>query len=297
MSLKFSLAMLLVILLATVNCAGRLQPSEEAGLGAIPATGMSLGQPTQASGRNNHAAKDGTSTDGTSSIHYSASSSGADSKQGAAVSLAGEVLQQLASQFELLQEHLQQLHEEEGPDMSTVSGPSRTLLEDSSNNGSAGIETAQLSDNGTATSNTATSAPVTINNSSSSNGSSDATHDVCIMWSSSVPAASTGNASTSTTSSTVLQSSTRNTNARRIGSRANLVVSDAWLVIWSGLQILQACVQMLGTLLAAAVDGNVVVDSQLVLRFADLGAAFSSGVSYLLYSIFLLTSDAVAPWV
>jgi hypothetical protein len=221
----------------------------------------------------------------------SSSSSSVDSKQAAAVSLAGEVLQQLASQVGLLQEHLQQLqqvHQEGSPDAAPPAAASRALLDDSSDSTTAeSTSTPQQSSNGASTT---TNTAASTDNSSSSNDSGN----VCVMW---APSATAGAAAAGTsTTATATGSSTQKTNARKIGSRVNLVASDAWLITWSGLQILQACVQILGTLLAAAVDGVVTVDSHLVLRLVDLGTAFSSGVSYLLYSVFLLNADAVAPW-
>jgi type II secretory pathway pseudopilin PulG len=275
----YPLALLLVMLLATRSSEGRLEPVG-AGPDMYP---PSLDQPTKASGRTLHSAA--------SNDAGSTSSHSTGSKQDAAVHLAGQVLQQLTSQFGLLQEQLQLLHKAESQYASPLSDASRTLLEDTSSSSPAGTPSgmAQQSSDGTATATTATSSTATVNDSSSS--SSNATGNVCVMWSSPASAVSTVNASTSTTGST------QNTNARKIGSRVNLVISDGWLITWSGLQILQACVQILGTLVAAAVDGVVTIDSQLVLRLVDLGSAFSSGVSYLLYSVFLLNSDAVAPWV
>jgi hypothetical protein len=229
---------------------------------------------------------------------FSSSSSSVDSKQAAAVSLAGEVLQQLASHVGLLQEQLQQLQqldEQDSPDAGSPAAAGRALLDDSSDSTTAG-STSPPEQSSSGASTTTNFAASTDNSAASGSGSSsNDSGNVCLMW---APSASAGAAAAGTsTTTTSTGTTTQKTNARKVGSHVNLVVSDAWLIVWSGLQILQACVQILGTLLAAAVDGVVTVDSHLVLRLVDLGSAFSSGVSYLLYSIFLLNADAVAPWV
>jgi hypothetical protein len=283
---RYLLAVLLAMLLAVVNSEGRLQPTEQARPGVYAEA--HLEQPAAASGD----VLDSAAEADASTKHTSRSIPNTDSKQAAAVSLAGDVLQQLASQIEQLQEHLQQLHDAKSV-TSPLSATGRLLLEDAASSSAAASNTAQPN-----RINAASATTDTTTNNSNSGSSSDASGNVCVMWTSSASLASSyANSSTSTSSSSVAGSTTQNTNARKIGSRVNLVLSDAWLITWSGLQILQACVQILGTLMAAAVDGVVTIDSHLVLRLVDLSTAFSSGVSYLLYSIFLLNSDGIAPWV
>jgi hypothetical protein len=282
-------AVLLVLLLAAKSSNGRLQPTQQAGPAVYPAFDTEkLPLPPQNAGLPANMGR---------RISSRSSSSSSDSKQAAAVSLAGEVLQQLASHMGLLQEQLQQLqqvHQQDSPDAASPSTANRVLLEDSSDSSIADSTSTTLgSSTGTTTNSAATT--TTNNNNSSSTGDNG---NVCVMWASpEYAAAAVAAAGISTTKANTSDSSTQRSNARKVGSRVNLIASDAWLITWSGLQILQACVQILGTLLAAAVDGVVAVDSHLVLRLVDLGTAFSSGVSYLLYSVFLLNADAVAPWV
>jgi hypothetical protein len=282
MQQRFMPLAVVLVLLASASSDGRVQPTQQAGSWVHPEQEVATSRTT------------GPAAD-TGSRGISSSSRSVDSKQAAAVSLAGEVLQQLSSHVGLLQEQLQQLqqvHHEGSPEAASPAPASRALLVDSSDSAiTESTSTLEKSSNGASTTtNTATS----TDNSSNSSSSSNDNGNVCVMW---APAASAGAAAAGTSTSTTATGTTnQKTNARKVGSRVNLVVSDAWLIVWSGLQILQACVQILGTLLAAAVDGTVTVDSQLVLRLVDLGSAFSSGVSYLLYSIFLLNADAVAPW-
>jgi 3'-phosphoadenosine 5'-phosphosulfate sulfotransferase (PAPS reductase)/FAD synthetase len=98
-------------------------------------------------------------------------------------------------------------------------------------------------------------------------------------------------ASTDTTGKTPTQI----TNAKKIATRINVVMSDAWLVTYSGLKVAQVSFQLLAAMLKAGATGTVTVDTALILQFADVSSNFMSTVSYVLYSIQKLTADAVAP--
>uniref|UniRef100_A0A383VLM9 FAS1 domain-containing protein n=1 Tax=Tetradesmus obliquus TaxID=3088 RepID=A0A383VLM9_TETOB len=84
-------------------------------------------------------------------------------------------------------------------------------------------------------------------------------------------------------------------NNRKIAQRVNLVMSDAWLVAYSGLKVAQVSFQLLAAMLKAGATGTVTVDTALILQFSDVSTNFLSTVSYLLYGIQKLTADAVSP--
>jgi hypothetical protein len=95
-----------------------------------------------------------------------------------------------------------------------------------------------------------------------------------------------------TTTSTT---TTKTTNNRKIAARINLVMSDAWLVAYSGFKVAQVSFQLLAAMLKAGATGTVTVDTALILLFSDVATNFASTVSYLLYGIQKLSADAVAP--
>jgi hypothetical protein len=101
--------------------------------------------------------------------------------------------------------------------------------------------------------------------------------------------------STTTMNSTTSKTSTEVTNSRRLASRINIIMSDAWLVAFSGFRVAQVSFQLLAAMLSAGASGTVTVDTALILKFADVSSNFMSAVSYLLYSIQKLTAGAVAP--
>jgi hypothetical protein len=99
---------------------------------------------------------------------------------------------------------------------------------------------------------------------------------------------------TATTESTD-KTPTQVTNARKVAARINLVMSDGWLVAYSGFKVAQVSFQLLAAMLKAGATGTVTVDTALILQFSDVATNFMSAVSYLLYGIQKLTADAVAP--
>jgi hypothetical protein len=85
-------------------------------------------------------------------------------------------------------------------------------------------------------------------------------------------------------------------NSRKIGQKVNLVMSDGWLVLYSGFKVAQASVQLLAAVLRAGTTGVVNVDPALLLTFADLGTNFSAAVGYLMYGVQKTTADTIAPF-
>jgi hypothetical protein len=100
---------------------------------------------------------------------------------------------------------------------------------------------------------------------------------------------------TTTLNSTTRKTPTEISNSRKLASRINIVMSDAWLVAFSGFRVAQVSFQLLAAMLAAGSSGTVTLDTALILKFADVSTNFMSAVSYLLYSIQKLTAGAVAP--
>ncbi|WIA28279.1 hypothetical protein OEZ86_010832 [Tetradesmus obliquus] len=84
-------------------------------------------------------------------------------------------------------------------------------------------------------------------------------------------------------------------NRKKIAQRVNLVMSDAWLVAYSGLKVAQVSFQLFSAILKAGATGTVTVDTPLILQFSDVASNFMSTVSYVLYSSQKLAADAVAP--
>jgi hypothetical protein len=85
-------------------------------------------------------------------------------------------------------------------------------------------------------------------------------------------------------------------NSRKIGQKVNLVMSDGWLVLYSGFKVAQASVQLLAAVVRAGTTGVVTVDPALLLTFADLGSNFSAAVGYLMYGVQKTTADVIAPF-
>jgi hypothetical protein len=101
--------------------------------------------------------------------------------------------------------------------------------------------------------------------------------------------------SPTTKNDTTSKSPTEITNGRKLASRINIIMSDAWLVAFSGFRVAQVSFQLLAAMLSAGASGTVTVDTSLILKFADVSSNFLSSVSYLLYSIQKLTAGAVSP--
>ncbi|KAF6263126.1 hypothetical protein COO60DRAFT_509284 [Scenedesmus sp. NREL 46B-D3] len=167
-------AVLLVVVLVAVSSEGRLQPTEQQ---ALDLEGPGVDTDVDPQKLASKSSQENPFVDGgASSRRTSTTSSSAGSKQAAAVTLAGEVLQQLALHYEVLQMQLQQQPEADLITVTSSAAASRTLLGDGSNSTSAGnTRTAQQSSNSTATTTTTTTTHAVSNKGEGSG-------KVCMMW-------------------------------------------------------------------------------------------------------------------
>lgn len=102
-------------------------------------------------------------------------------------------------------------------------------------------------------------------------------------------------ATTSSSNTLNATQQTKVTNTKKIISRVNLIMSDAWLVSYTGFNVGRACIQLLKAMLTATATGHLTVDASLVLQLSDLASNFGASVSYMLYGIQKLNADAIAP--
>lgn len=85
------------------------------------------------------------------------------------------------------------------------------------------------------------------------------------------------------------------TNVKKIISRVNLDMADAWLVAYSGFNVGRASIQLLGSILKSVATGTLTVDSTLVLQLSDQASQLGAAISYLLYGIQKLNADSINP--